>query len=85
MVLYLDLSGPMVRTGSMQSVVLHALKKNMITNMTAKINAKLLTKGILSWTMPATHNVPPVNTIFWGLVRKYLGRITEIESISLVQ
>ena len=61
---YLDLSGPIVRTGSMQSVVLQALKKNIITNMTTKINGKLLMKGMLSRTMPATHNVPPVNTIF---------------------
>ena len=61
---YLDLSGPIVRTGRMQSVVLHALKKNITTNMTIKISAKLLMKGTLRRTMPATDNVPPVNAIF---------------------
>ena len=56
----------------MQSVVLHALKKNIVTNKTAKINAKLLIKGTLRRAMPAMHSVPPVNIIFWGFVRKYL-------------
>ena len=56
----------------MQSVVLHALKKNMMTNMTAKISRKLSIRGMLRRTTPATQRVPPVNTIFWGFVRKYL-------------